>query len=70
MDRAEYLSRARELARRGEACGHAVLTERKVRHIRARRFAGVPVRVLADQYGVHPRTIEKVCSYETWAHVT
>lgn len=44
------------------------LTEDAVRVIRANR----PVRTakqLAEQYGVHYRTIEKVRAYETWAAV-
>lgn len=70
MDRAEYLRRAREFARRGEAVGHAKLTAEKVRVIRARRRTGESIKSLAAEFGVHFRTIEKVCSFETWSHVT
>lgn len=44
------------------------LTEDNVRAIRLNR-TGRTAKQLADQYGVHYRTIEKVRAYETWGTV-
>lgn len=41
------------------------LTEDSVRAIRVNR-TGRTAKQLAEQYGVHYRTIEKVRAYETW----
>ncbi len=41
------------------------LTEDNVRAIRLNR-TGRTAKQLAEQYGVHYRTIEKVRAYETW----
>lgn len=68
MNRSEYLQRAVEFASRGESRPNARLTAEKVRAIRQNRN-GKTARQLADIYGVHYRTIEKVRHYETWAHV-
>jgi len=53
LERAEFLSRARSMARRGVALTHSKLTLAEVQ----------------EKYDVHPRTIEKVLSYETWSHI-
>lgn len=68
IDRGEYLARAAEFAPRGTALPHAVLDEAKVRAIRANR-AGWSRRQWAEHLGVHVRTIDKVATRETWAHV-
>lgn len=68
MNRSEYLQRAVEFASRGESRPNARLTAETVRAIRQNRN-GKTARQLADIYGVHYRTIEKVRHYETWAHV-
>lgn len=68
MTRAEYLSRAREYASRGEARPNAVMNADKVRAIRQNADA-LTARQLAEKYGCHYRTIEKIRHYETWAHV-
>lgn len=77
MDRQEYVLRARELARRGEALPQTKLSDDQVREIRAlaeerarlRReiTERLSNRALAERYGVHPRTVEKVLSWERLA---
>ena len=47
----------------------AVLNENKVRAIRKRRERGVPVGVLAREYGVTPTAIGKVLTRRSWKHV-
>lgn len=56
-------------AARGSRLPQAKLTEQKVAAIRTRNRMGVPRHRLAAEYGVHLRTIDKACSYESWAHV-
>lgn len=68
MTRDEYLSRAVELASRGESRPNARLNAEKVRAIRQNSDKNT-ARQLANIYGVHYRTIEKVRHYETWVHV-
>lgn len=62
----------RLFAARGETLPHARLSEAAVQEIRRghvpySRTHGAPA--LARRYGVHRRTIEKILSWETWAHV-
>jgi len=66
MNRAEYLTRAREFASRGESRPNAVLSPDIVRLIRADRRT---TKELAAEFGCHYRTIEKVRYFETWIHV-
>lgn len=54
---------------KGEAHGLHKLTDHGVREIRALRAAGVPFQRIADQFGVHERTVIKVVRNETWSHV-
>jgi len=69
MDRFEYRQYgALACAVRGDALPHARLTDDCVREIRA-NMRGKTAKQLAEQFGVHYRTIEKVRSYETWSHV-
>ena len=70
MNREEYLSRAVELAPRGRDLPQSKLHPYHVRIIRERNGYGVPRWVLAKEYGVHIRTIDKVCTYETWINVS
>jgi DNA-binding CsgD family transcriptional regulator len=44
------------------------LNEAQVEQIRVNRY-GKTAKQLAEQHGVHYRTIEKIRAYETWAHV-
>lgn len=64
-------------ARRGEEC-NAVLTEDDVRQILVllalrdqykAQWKALSNAHLAEKFGVHVRTIEKVISGETWSHV-
>ena len=79
MERGEYLSRARELAPRGQDLPQAKLLELDVAAIRSAARQRESLRqhirknlsneALAKQFGVHIRTIEKVLQYESWSHV-
>ena len=79
LERAEYLSRARSIARRGVALTHSKLTIAEVLEIRQAKANRLELlahiaetlsnAALAEKYGVHQRTIEKVLSYETWSHI-
>lgn len=54
----------------GERNIHAVLTEAKVREIRAiRERDGLNYTELAKQYGVYPGTIREICLRLSWKHV-
>ena len=68
MERAEYLSRAREFAARGIELGQSKLNNAKVIWIRSNP-EGLTAKQQAETLGVHYRTVEKVRHYETWAHV-
>lgn len=68
MNRAEYRSRAREFAPRGERVGVSKLSADKVRWIRQNRM-GLTIRQMAERLGVHRRTVEKVHYGETWCHI-
>jgi hypothetical protein len=67
------------MARRGVALSHSKLTPTEVQEIcqakenRLDLLAHIAETLsntaLAEKYGVHPRTIEKVLSYETWSHI-
>ncbi len=54
---------------RGEAQHSAKLTEELVRELRRRRASGEKIRFLADSFGLHKRTVERVASGKLWAHV-
>lgn len=74
MRRHEYLVRARELAPRGEALPQTKLSAADVREIRRlaalreRARAAISARLsnaaIAERFGVHRRTVEKVLSWE------
>lgn len=69
MTRDEYTRwGAKAHAARGNALPHAKLTPDRVRAIRSNP-GGLTARQLAEEHGVHYRTIEKVRGYETWGHV-
>ena len=79
MNREEYMPLARLFALRGEQCPAAKLTERDVAIIKelhakkmrlvARINRRYSVDGLAQRFGVHRTTIEKIIYRETWAHV-
>ena len=56
------------MAVRGSDLPHAKLTEQCVIAIR-QNVSGKTAKQLAEEFGVHYRTIEKVRSYETWSHI-
>lgn len=56
-------------AKRGAQLPQAKLSDTKVRAIRIRSAMGVPRHRLANEYGVHIRTIDNVCTHATWVHV-
>lgn len=45
------------------------LNEQQVRAMRERNEYGVPRWWLAIEYGVHVRTVDKVCEFWTWGNV-
>lgn len=67
------------MARRGVALSHSKLTPAEVQEIRQAKENRLDLlahiaetlsnSALAEKYNVHPRTIEKVLSYETWSHI-
>lgn len=79
MERGEYLSRAREKARRGQELPQAKLLDVDVITIRSAAKQRENLRkyirenlsnaALAQKFGVHIRTIEKIVQFETWSHV-
>lgn len=79
MTRDEYSQRQREMSARGMDLPQSKLLPLEVAAIRAAAVKREQMRreindtlsnaALAKAYGVHPRTIEKVLSYESWGHV-
>lgn len=69
MPRGDYLAfGARLTARRGVDLPQARLTPGMVEYVR-RNPMGRPRWQLAALCRVHPRTLDKVAMYETWAHI-
>lgn len=74
MDRHEYLVRARELAARGDALPQTKLSADDVREIRRLAALREQARAaitekysnaaIAERFGVHRRTVEKILSWE------
>jgi len=54
---------------RGDVHKQAKLTSEKVVQIRQRRTGGESLGSLSRAFGVSSRTIKRVCSGETWAHI-
>lgn len=79
MTRHEYLQRRTEFAKRGTEMPQAKLTEDDVIDIRsvkkqrdsllAHIRENLSNEALSKKYGIHPRTLEKILSRETWSHV-
>ena len=79
LERAEYLSRARELAPRGQDLPQTKRMTDDIVSIRSAAKQRDSLRrhirdtlsnaALAKSHGVHIRTIEKVLAYETGVHV-
>jgi cell division septum initiation protein DivIVA len=78
-DRATYLMNAKQTAMRGSQLPQTKLSQEDVRRIRAMQIKRERLRamindrysnaMLADIFGVHVRTIEKVLRYETHIQV-
>jgi hypothetical protein len=68
IDRDEWLLRSREFVRRGNDLPHSKVNPAIVREIRANRM-GWPDHRWASSLGLHVRTINKIRTRETWAHV-
>ena len=79
LDRSEYLSRARSMALRGQELPQTKLLDIDVVSIRSAARQRDALRkhikdnlsneALANQYGIHIRTIEKVLQYNSWSHI-
>jgi hypothetical protein len=79
LERGEYLSRAREVAQRGQDLPRAKLLDLDVIAIRSAVVQRQNLRnhiaqnlsneALAQKFGVHVRTIEKAVQRETWGHI-
>lgn len=54
---------------RGEAVGGSKLSKADVIAIRAQEAAGVPQEFLADAFGIHMCTVNRICTGVTWRHV-
>lgn len=63
ISREEYLIRAYEFAHKK----NRIFTDQQVQVIRIRASMRVTAKRMAQQYGVHVRTIEKIISYEAYA---
>lgn len=55
---------------RGEKDAQAKLTESDVRAIRAARADGVPLKALAERYGVRESCISRAATGKRWGHLT
>lgn len=79
LERAEYLSRARSMALRGQELPQTKLLDMDVFSIRSAARQRESLRkhikdtlsneALAKQFGVHVRTIEKVLQFNSWSHI-
>jgi hypothetical protein len=79
MSRGEYLSRTREVARRGQDLPQTKLLDLDVVEIRSAARQREALRkhirenlsneALAAKFGVHVRTIEKIMMHDTWSHI-
>ena len=68
ITRDEYLRDANVYARRGQDLPQSKLCPDRVRWIRANP-EGLTAADMAARLGVHPRTVESVRSFRTWAHI-
>jgi len=79
MDRHEWQARAGEFVKRGFDLPHTKIpplaviaireAARKREEMRKQINEKLSNKALAKQWGVHPRTIEKILSYETAKHI-
>lgn len=79
LERGEYLSRSREFALRGQDLPQAKLLDLDVIEIRSMKRQresllkhirdNLSNEAICKRYGIHPRTLEKIMSRETWSHL-
>lgn len=79
LERGEYLSRTKEFALRGQDLPQSKLTDDDVMEIRSmikqRENMKVYIRqnlsnqAIADKFNIHIRNVEKISTYQTWAHL-
>lgn len=79
LERGEYLSRTKEFALRGQDLPQAKLLEMDVIEIRSMKRQrenmlkyikeNLSNDVICNRYAIHPRTLEKILSRETWSHI-
>lgn len=79
MTRDKYLQRRTEFAARGQALPQAKLLDMDVIDIRSAKRQRDKLQqyirdnlsndALCTQYGIHPRTLEKILARETWSHL-
>lgn len=79
MTRQEYLQRRTEFAARGQALPQSKLLDMDVINIRSAKRQrdrllthireNLSNAALCNQYGIHPRTLEKILARETWSHL-
>ena len=79
MTRDEYLQRSTEFVARGQALPQAKLLDMDVIDIRSTKRQRdrllthirehLSNQALCTQYGIHPRTLEKILARETWSHL-
>lgn len=79
LDRAGYRARASEFSPRGQDLPHAKLLDMDVINIRSAKrqrdalLAHIKENLsnaaLCERFGIHPRTLEKILSRETWCHL-
>lgn len=55
--------------RRGEDVPLAKVTEADVKHIRQLRAEGLELQVIAEQYGLHWKSVSRIVARKTWKHV-
>lgn len=61
--------KGRNKPQKGEKNGRAKLTETAVRDIKAKRKNGATFQKIADEYGVHKRTIMNAVSGKNWSGI-
>lgn len=63
------LGLAKARPQHGSHNGYAKLTEEQVREMREARRQGERYKAIAERYGIHPCTAQKVCSGYRWGHL-
>jgi len=66
---ADMIQKGRQYYPAGELAGNAILTERQVIEIRALHASGVTQRLIAKQFGVGFKAINKIVLRQRWKHI-